>query len=172
MIVPGVPAWAVTGDASHRRNVVTSIMLQETELEAHNLRLIEKYARMSDAEQRVDLFHCGDADIVIVACNTPARIAKGAVSALRARGIKAGLFRPITIWPFPIRALAPLLARAARLVVVEASDGQLEDELRLAVSHAYAAAPPIEHVRRYGGMLPSQDEIVAHVSTACIRGAA
>jgi pyruvate/2-oxoacid:ferredoxin oxidoreductase alpha subunit len=153
----------VAGDAAHRSNVVTSIYLSEPELEARNLLLIDKYARIADAEQRADLFGCDDADVLLVACNTPARMAKGAVSELRARGVKAGLFRPITIWPFPVRALAPLLRRAQRIVVVEASHGQLEDELRLALSHADLAVPAIDHVRRYGGMLPSQHEIVTAV---------
>jgi len=163
MVVPGVPEWAVTGDAAHRQNVVTSIYLSDLELEAHNQHLVEKYTRIADAEQRADLFRCDDAEVVLIACNTPARMARGAVSALRARGVKAGLFRPVTLWPFPIRPLMPLLDRAPRLVVVEASYGQLEDELRLALSHAGAAVPPLDRVRRYGGSLPSQDEIVARV---------
>jgi pyruvate/2-oxoacid:ferredoxin oxidoreductase alpha subunit/NAD-dependent dihydropyrimidine dehydrogenase PreA subunit len=166
MVVPGVPEWAVTGDAAHRPNAISSIHLSDAELEAHNLHLVAKYARIAAAEQRADLFECHDAEVVLVACNTPARMAKGAVSALRARGVKAGLFRPITLWPFPIDALAPLAARARRLVVIEASNGQLEDELRLALSHANATSPPIEHIRRYGGMLPSQDEIVARIVPA------
>jgi pyruvate/2-oxoacid:ferredoxin oxidoreductase alpha subunit len=82
---------------------------------------------------------------------------------LRSRGIRAGLFRPITLWPFPIDALAPLLVSARRIVVVEASPGQLEDELRLAVSHAGIDAPPIASVRRMGGVLPGQREIVERI---------
>jgi pyruvate/2-oxoacid:ferredoxin oxidoreductase alpha subunit len=115
-------------------------------------------------EQRADLFEFEDAEVLIVACNTPARMAKGAVRALRQEGVKAGLFRPITLWPFPIAKLEPLLHNAERIVVVEASNGQLEDELRLALSHAgLHGHPPIESVRRFGGILPQQSEIVAHV---------
>ena len=77
--------------------------------------------------------------------------------------MRAGLFRPITLWPFPIDALLPVIHRARRIVVVEASSGQLEDEVRLALSHAEVHAPPISHVRRQGGILPSQAEIVEHV---------
>jgi pyruvate/2-oxoacid:ferredoxin oxidoreductase alpha subunit len=87
-------------------------------------------------------------------------MAKGAVEALRAAGVAAGLFRPQTVWPFPVRALLPLLDRAREIVVVEASSGQLEDELRLALSHAGVAPPALRHVRRHGGILPSQREIV------------
>jgi len=160
MVKPGLPAWAVSGDAAHRGNLINSIYLSEPDLEAHNLHLFEKYARMQDAEQRADLYRCEDADVIVVACNTPARMAKGAVEAARKQGVRAGLFRPQTLWPFPTRLLEPLLERARRIVVVEASNGQVEDELRLALSHAgVTAPPPIEHVRRYGGMLPSQAEI-------------
>jgi pyruvate/2-oxoacid:ferredoxin oxidoreductase alpha subunit/NAD-dependent dihydropyrimidine dehydrogenase PreA subunit len=163
MIRPGLPAWAVHGDAPHRGNLVSSIRLSEADLEAHNVHLGEKYAAMAATEARADLYATEDADVLLVAANTPARMSKGAVEALRAEGVRAGLFRPQTLWPFPVGALAPLLGRLRRLVVVEASAGQLEDELRLALSHADLPAPPIDHVRRQGGVLPSQAEIVAAV---------
>jgi pyruvate/2-oxoacid:ferredoxin oxidoreductase alpha subunit len=87
-------------------------------------------------------------------------MAKGAVEIARAEGLRAGLFRPITLWPFPIKALADILPQMKRVIVVEGGPGQLEDELRLAVSHAGLKTPPIEHVRRHGGILPSQQEIL------------
>jgi len=160
IVTPGVPEWAVTGDAAHRPNLISSIFMKETELEAMNQQLLRTYASMHDREPRADLFECEDAELVIVACNTPARMAKGAVGTLRGLGIKAGLFRPLTLWPFPIRMLAPILDKARRLVVVEASGGQLEDELRLALSHADARHVEIDRVTRLGGMMPSHDEIV------------
>jgi len=164
MLRAGVPAWAVWGDRAHRGNLICSIDLAEEDLSIRNERLNEKYARIQAEEQRVDRYHCEDAEIVLVACNTPSRMAKGAVSELRARGVKAGLFRPLTLWPFPIDALRPLLATAKRLLVVEASSGQLEDEMRLAISHSGVAhVPPIEHVRTMGGLLPQQPEIVERV---------
>ncbi|HKQ61599.1 MAG TPA: 3-methyl-2-oxobutanoate dehydrogenase subunit VorB [Candidatus Polarisedimenticolaceae bacterium] len=164
LVRPGLPDWAVWGDAAHRGNLICSIFLSEADLEAHNVRLNEKYRRIAEAEQRADLFLAEDADVLLVACNTPARMAKGAVRELRARGIRAGLFRPITLWPFPIDALRGVLGRVRRIVVVEASPGQLEDELRLALSHAGVhAPPPITHVRRFGGVLPQQREIVEHI---------
>ena len=163
MVKPGLPEWAVFGDANHRANLINSIYLSEQDLENHNIRLNEKYRRMQ-AEQRADLFECGDAEVLIVACNTPARMAKGAVRALRHEGVKAGLFRPVTLWPFPIGKLEPLLTNAGRIVVVEASNGQLEDELRLALSHAGVSDHArIESIRHFGGMLPQQGEIVSHV---------
>jgi len=162
-VKPGVPGWAVTGDREHRRNLITSIYLAEADLEAHNLRLLEKYERMEQREARAERYRCEDAEILLVACNTPARMAKGAVETLRAQGIRAGLFRPVTLWPFPVRSLLPLVERARRLVVVEASAGQLEDELRLALSHAGVPTPAIESVRRLGGFLPALDAIVERV---------
>jgi pyruvate/2-oxoacid:ferredoxin oxidoreductase alpha subunit/NAD-dependent dihydropyrimidine dehydrogenase PreA subunit len=171
VVKPGLPSWAVWGDAEHRGNLICSIYLSEPDLEAHNERLNAKYARIAEYEQRADLFLCDDADVVLVACNTPARMAKGAVRELRARGIRAGLFRPVTLWPFPIDALRPIASRARRFVVVEASAGQLEDELRLALSHAAVGqGVVIDAVRRMGGVLPGQGEIVERV--VALEGAA
>jgi pyruvate/2-oxoacid:ferredoxin oxidoreductase alpha subunit/NAD-dependent dihydropyrimidine dehydrogenase PreA subunit len=163
MVKPGLPEWAVWGDREHRRNLISSIQLAEGDLEQHNLHLDRKYAAMTENEQRADLFRCEDADVLVVACNTPARMAKGAVETLRGQGVRAGLFRPVSLWPFPVELLAPLLPRAERIVVVEASSGQLEDELRLALSRAGIPTPPIDHVRHRGGVLPAQAEIVERV---------
>lgn len=164
MIEPGIPDWAVHGDELHRGNLINSIRLDEGDLEEHNQWLIEKYRSMSDAEQRSDSFLCEDADWLIVASNTPARIAKGAVQELRQMGVKAGLFRPVSLWPFPIDALKIHLRHARGLLMVEAGAGQLEDELRLAVSHADVRLPgSIERVQHYGGVLPQAREIVDKV---------
>ncbi len=161
LVKPGLPAWAVHGDARHRGNLITSIHLSEADLEAHNVHLNAKYRRIAEREQRADLFHCDDADWLVVACNTPARTARGAVRAMRRQGIKAGLFRPVTLWPFPVRPLLPLLERARGVVVVEASPGQLEDEMRLALSYSSAGRlPRIERVQHFGGVMPQQQEIV------------
>jgi len=164
MVKPGVPEWAVYGDRSHRRNLICSIDLDPVELEGRNIRLNQKYAEIAANEQRADLYSCDDAEILVVACNTPSQLAKGAVKELRDEGLRVGLLRPITLWPFPINDLLSVLGHSKHLVVVEASSGQLEDELRLALSHAGVHAPPrISHVRRMGGILPSQSEIVAHL---------
>ena len=160
MVAPGLPGWAVAGDAEHRRNLVSSIHLAEADLQEHNLRLLEKYARIAATEQRANLYKVDDAQVLIVACNTPARMAKGAVRALRARGVRAGLFRPLTLWPFPIDVLRRVLRPDVSVLVVEAGDGQLEDELRLALSLAGLATPRLAHLRRYGGVLPTTAEIV------------
>jgi pyruvate/2-oxoacid:ferredoxin oxidoreductase alpha subunit len=163
MIDPGLPAWAVWGDASHRRNLISSIDLDEHDLERRNQRLLDKYAAMQ-AEARWESYLVEDADVLLVACNTPARAAKGAVRALRATGVNVGLFRPVTVWPFPHAPLQALMKHVDRVVVVEASAGQLEDELRNSLSRAgLARLPAITHVRHMGGVLPQQSEIVEHV---------
>ena len=125
-----------------------------------------------DLTRYADLFLTDGAEVVLVACNTPARMAKGAVRALRDQGVRAGLFRPLTIWPFPIDSLRALLRPGVSLLVVEASDGQLEDELRLALSRAGLPAPPIASLRRYGGVLPRSSEIVEKaLEVASLEGA-
>ena len=164
MIQPGLPAWAVHGDAMHRRNLICSIELNEADLERHNLHLNEKYERMRHHEQRAEAFHCDDAEIVVIACNTPSQMAKGAVQALRRQGLQVGLFRPLSLWPFPIHLMKPFWRSHQRFVVVEASNGQLEDEFRLAWSHAgMGATPRIDHVRHFGGVLPQLQEIMDKV---------
>ena len=169
LVRPGLPGWAVSGDGAHRGNAITSIDLSEPDQELHEQRLLAKYAAIARAEQRAERFRCEDADVLLVAANMPARLAKGAVEALRGEGIRAGLFRPQTLWPFPIDPLRPLLGRARHVVVVEASEGQLEDELRLALSHAGIEGTRISHVRRLGGILPSQREIAEAVRRVAAR---
>ncbi len=167
IVHPGLPAWAVPGDAAHRGNLVTSILLDPHDFEGHNRELVAKYARMIAAEQRAAPYLCDDAEVLLVACNTPSQLAKGAVRTLREQGVRAGLFRPQTLWPFPVEALKPFLGRARGIVVVEASDGQIEDEMRLAMSHAgVGAGIPITYVRRLGGVLPTQPEIVVAARAA------
>lgn len=163
MVKPGIPAWGVWGDRDHRRNLISSIYLSEADLESWNVHLNEKYESMK-SEQRAALYMCDDAEVVLVACTTPSRMAKGAVGALRAKGIKAGLFRPVTLWPFPIEKFRTVLPNAKRIVVVEASNGQLEDELKLALANAgIRNTPEIENVRHFGGVLPQLQEIVTKV---------
>jgi pyruvate/2-oxoacid:ferredoxin oxidoreductase alpha subunit len=166
MVKPGIPAWAVYGDLNHRGNLISSIQLQELDLEKFNVHLEEKYQAMQ-AEARAESYLTDDAEILLVACNTPARAAKGAVKSLRDQGIKAGLFRPITIWPFPVQQLQGLLPGTRHIVVVEANaGGQIMDELRLSMSQAgVEKLPPLTYVRRFGGMMPQQTEIVDHVNS-------
>lgn len=166
MVKPGIPKWAVYGDRDHRGNLITSIDLQEVDLEKFNQHLEAKYESMK-VEARGESSMTADAEVLLVAANTPARAAKGAMKSLRDQGIQVGLFRPVTIWPFPVEPLKALLPAIRRIVVVEANvGGQIENELRLNLSLAgVEKLPPITHVRRSGGMLPSQSEIVDHVKS-------
>jgi pyruvate/2-oxoacid:ferredoxin oxidoreductase alpha subunit len=159
MVEPGLPDWAVWGDADHRGNLISSIFQDWAELEQHNEKLSEKYRRMQRDEQRAKVFRTDDAEILVLACNTPARMAKAAVESLRREGVPVGLFQPISVWPFPIDLLRPLLERATQVIVVEASDGQLEDEARLALSHAGVSGVEFHHVRHMGGILPDEHEV-------------
>jgi pyruvate/2-oxoacid:ferredoxin oxidoreductase alpha subunit/NAD-dependent dihydropyrimidine dehydrogenase PreA subunit len=166
VVKPGIPKWAVYGDRDHRGNLISSIDLQEVDLEKFNRHLEAKYESMK-AEARAESSLTADAEVVLVAANTPARAAKGAMKVLRDLGMKVGLFRPITIWPFPVEPLKALLPTVRHVVLVEANEGgQIEDELRLALSLAgVEKLPPITHVRHSGGMLPQQSEIVDHVKS-------
>jgi pyruvate/2-oxoacid:ferredoxin oxidoreductase alpha subunit/NAD-dependent dihydropyrimidine dehydrogenase PreA subunit len=168
MIKPAIPAWAVNGTRERRNNLISSIFLSELDLEKHNAYLNDKYRRIAENEARCETFLTDDAEVLLIAANTPARASKGAVQDLRNQGIKAGLFRPITVWPFPIKQLLKEVAHVKRIVMVEASNGQLEDEVRLALSNAGCKdLPEISHVRHFGGVLPQQTEVVAHVK-ACL----
>jgi pyruvate/2-oxoacid:ferredoxin oxidoreductase alpha subunit len=159
MIEPGLPSWAVWGDAAHKHNLNTSIFQDWADLERHNEHISAKYREMEKNEQRATGYKMEDAETLVVACNTPARMAKAAVERLRREGMSVGLFQPVTIWPFPIDHLRPLLRHVKQILVVEASDGQLEDELRLALAKAGIDPVPIHHLRHMGGILPVDDEI-------------
>jgi pyruvate/2-oxoacid:ferredoxin oxidoreductase alpha subunit/NAD-dependent dihydropyrimidine dehydrogenase PreA subunit len=163
MVRPGLPGWAVWGDASHRGNLINSIYLAEADLEKHNQELNEKYDMIRRNEQRANLFRAEEAELLVISCSTPARMAKGAVEKLRGDGVPVGLFHPVTLWPFPIDKLRPLLGRAKDLLVVEASSGQLEDEVRLALSHADVHDVRVHHLRRMGGFLPQEHAIMEKV---------
>jgi pyruvate/2-oxoacid:ferredoxin oxidoreductase alpha subunit len=161
MIRPGLPSWAVWGDHAHRGNLISSIFQDWVELERHNEHLSAKYRTMAAREQRSKGYRTDGAETLVVACNTPARMAKAAVEQLRREGVPVGLFQPITLWPFPIDDLVPLATTAKRVLVVEASDGQLEDELRLAAHHRGLRGFDIHHLRHMGGVLPQASEVYA-----------
>ena len=107
MVQPGVPEWAVYGDRSHRGNLICSIRLSAEDLEDHNLHLNEKYERITANEQRADLYQCDDAEILLVACNTPSQLAKGAIKDLREKGYRVGLFSPSDALAISHRRPAP-----------------------------------------------------------------
>ena len=153
-------SWAVDGTAATRPNVVTSIFLNFDQQEAFNHQLQAKYAAVEAVEQDSEGYRMEDADIALVAYGISARIAQGAVDAARAEGIRAGLFRPKTLYPFPKDALNAFVARGGKqLISVEMSNGQMRDDLKLAIE----CRCPVHLANRLGGNLITQDEVLAKV---------
>ena len=148
--------WATDGNLGRARNVINSLYIVPQELEAHNLKLAEKYTAIAQRETRWESYRTDDADLVVVAYGTSARIGKAAVNEARRRGIRAGLIRPITLWPFPALALQKAARRTAAFLVVEMSMGQMVEDVR----GALCGVRPVHFYGRTGGMLPEAAEIV------------
>lgn len=150
-------AWCVRGDAATRANLVSSIVLDPAELERHNLKLDAKYREVAANEVRFEEYQTADADLVVVAYGIVSRIVYSTVDEARARGLKVGLLRPITLWPFPTARLSELAGHAKAFLSVELSTGQMVEDVRLAVN----GLRPVHFYGRCGGMVPTGDEIVA-----------
>lgn len=148
-------SWAVAGNAETRGNLVTSISLDFIDLERHNLMLQEKYHQVEENEVLWDGYRLEDADLVLVSYGISSRIARSAVDSARREGIRAGLFRPITLYPFPKGEIAQLAGRGCRFISVEMSNGQMRDDIRLA-----SGCRPVELVSRYGGNLIDTEQIM------------
>ena len=149
--------WASTGKPKNReRVVITSLELKPEAMEVRNIALQEKYRKIQENEVRFEMQHCDDAEYVIVAFGSAARIAEKSVEVARAEGIKVGLFRPITLWPFPEREVAQAAQGKKGVLVVEINAGQMVEDVRLAVN----GAVPVSHFGRLGGIVPEPDEIV------------
>jgi pyruvate/2-oxoacid:ferredoxin oxidoreductase alpha subunit len=153
------PPWAIRGDRESAGNLISSIYLEHHALEAHIRALKRKYDEIELRETRYQGYRLEDAELVLVAYGIVARIALSAVDAARARGIRAGLLRPITLWPFPSRALAELADRAHCFLALELSTGQMVEDVRLAVS----GRRPVLFYGRSGGVLPTVDEILTQI---------
>jgi len=149
--------WATTGKKAHRKqNVVTSLELNSEAMEANNLRFQEKYRVMQEKEVRYEEYLIDDADYVIVAFGSCARICHKAVEMAREAGIKVGLLRPITLFPFPIEPLAQLAKSKKGFLTVEMNAGQMVEDVRLSVN----GQKPVEFFGRLGGIVPTPDEVV------------
>ena len=154
--VPAKP-WATTGKpASRERNVITSLHIQPEKMEQINIHLQEKYRTIAVHETRCEHFLTDDAEYLIVAYGLAARIAQGAVEMARAQGIKAGLLRPMTLWPFPEKAIRMIAERVRGVLVVEMNAGQMVEDVRLAVE----GRAPVSFYGRMGGIIPAPDEVV------------
>jgi pyruvate/2-oxoacid:ferredoxin oxidoreductase alpha subunit len=158
-IQPRVPEWAVAGTAQSRGNLITSLRMDITDLETHVLALEAKYKRAEKSEARAEEWHAEDAEIVLVGYGIVGRILKAVTAEARAAGINVGLLRPITLYPFPTAHFERLARRARTFVVVEMSNGQLLEDVRLALN----GLRPVEFLNRVGGNVPSHDEVLALV---------
>jgi 2-oxoglutarate ferredoxin oxidoreductase subunit alpha len=151
--------WQADGAAGRLPRVVRSLHLQPDDLERHNQDLQAKYATISEREVRWTGESLDDAELVIVAYGTAARVARTAIARARAGGLRAGLFRPITLWPFPTEALRELADRTRAILVVELSAGQMVEDVRLAVE----GRTPVGFHGRTGGMVPSPGDVLAEL---------
>lgn len=158
---PPEPAkrWALTGAMGREPRMVRSLLLIIKELEERNLILQAKYERIRKTESRGEARLTDDCDILLVAYGTSARICKGVLEKLRAAGVRAGLFRPITLWPFPSDDVARLAARARAVLCVEMSSGQMVEDVRLAVD----GKVPVYFEGRMGGSIPEEKAIIATI---------
>ena len=158
--LPSIDTWATTGrKGREEHNTLNSLYIEPELCDVHNQNLAAKYALMEKNEVRWEEVQCDDAELVITAYGTPARIALTAIDVLRAEGYKVGLFRPVTIWPFPEKALHDLAAKDHVKVFLDtemSSTGQMIDDIRLAVE----GQKPIYYTGRAGGVIPAVEEIV------------
>jgi pyruvate/2-oxoacid:ferredoxin oxidoreductase alpha subunit len=161
-IVPEPPEWAVCGNAQTRSNLITSIYLAPEELERHIHHLEQKYARARHSVLLYEKYKAEDAEIITVGYGIVSRILKTAVDGARAQGVKAGLFRPITLWPFPAEPLSVLADWAHCFLTVELSTGQLVEDVRLAIE----GERPVLLYSRFGGIVPTAEELVEQILKA------
>lgn len=149
--------WATTGKHGRgHRNVVTSLELESPKMEENNLRFQRTYAKIQENEVRYEEYYTDDADYIIVAFGSVARICLKAIEDARAAGLKIGLLRPITLWPFPTKQIAALSERVKGMLVVELNAGQMVEDVRLAVEGRI----PVFHFGRMGGMIPNPTEVL------------
>ena len=153
------PDWALTGAKDRPRNIITSVYLGGNALEQVNLRLQAKLKRISTAEVRYEEYMTADADILIVAFGTVARIAKTAVRQARQQGIRVGLLRSISLFPFPLVQLDKLARSVEAVLVVEMNAGQMVDDVRLGVN----GRVPVDFLGHTGGVVPLPAEIVGRL---------
>lgn len=150
-------SWATTGKpASRNRNIITSLELDSGRQEKFNLKLIEKYKTISENEVRCEEFMMDDAEYMLVAYGSSSRICQKAIELARQQGIKVGLLRPITLYPYPTKIIQSHLSHLKGVMAVEMSAGQMVEDVRLAVNGAI----PVEHYGRMGGIIPSPNEVV------------
>lgn len=162
-----ISPWATVGKSPDRqRNIITSLDLDPSKQEKHVNKLSEKYKEISKNEVRYEKIMCDDADYILIAYGSSSRICQKSVQLAREKGIKVGLFRPISLYPFPSKAIKELAHKAKAMLVVEMSLGQMVEDVKLAVECGIR----VEHYGRTGGIIPSPSEIVSVLEQKIIGG--
>lgn len=162
--LPAKP-WAATGKTADRKqNILYSLKMsgRDGELKEHNEKLFANYQKIHDTESAYEAYMCDDADVVLTAYGTSARVCKKAVKLLREQGIKAGLFRPITLWPFPEKQLEDACKNAKKILTVEMSMGQMVQDIKLYSGHKPA---DVDFYGEPGGIIPKVDVIIEKVKS-------
>ena len=158
--------WAATGKAKDRKpNIITSLELKPEAMEINNLRFQAKYRQIEENEVRFEEINCEDAEYLIIAFGSMARIGQKAMELAREKGIKVGILRPITLWPFPTKAIAAYADKVKGMLVTELNAGQMIEDVRLAVNGKIK----VEHFGRLGGIVPDPDEIVTALEEKIIK---
>jgi len=155
-IIDKYGSWALTGKKGRKQNVITSLHLEAEQMESQVRGLFKKYEQMEAEDMRYETFQCEDAEYLIVAYGSSARIAQKTVELGRAKGIKIGLLRPITLYPFPKKPLFELADQVKGVLSVEMNMGQMVEDVRLAVEHKV----PVEHFGRTGGVIHTPEQIL------------
>jgi pyruvate/2-oxoacid:ferredoxin oxidoreductase alpha subunit len=148
--------WALYADKASKHNLISSIYLDPNELEAHNRKLQDKYKLIEENETLSESFMLADAEYVLIGYGIVSRVLKTAAEKLRQQGIKAGMLRPITLFPFPSNEITALAERNCRFFVVEMSNGQMLQDVKLAV----LGKSPIDFYNRMGGVVPTTEEVI------------
>ena len=154
-IAEPVKPWAVCGTKETRKNLISSIYLEPAELEAHVRKLDAKYKKAAEVEARHELYCAEDPEVLLVGYGITSRVLRTVVDRVRKEGVRAGLFRPVTLWPFPAEALRKAARRAQMVLVVEMSTGQMVEDVRLALD----GRVNVEFYGRTGGNVPLEDEV-------------
>lgn len=166
-IVERYGSWATTGKTPNRqRNIITSLDLDANRQEQFNLKLQRKYREIEENETRFELINCDDAEYILVAYGSSSRICQKAVDLCREKGIKVGLLRPITLFPFPTKAIQSFVGKVKGFLTVEMSAGQMVEDVRLAVNGQCR----VEHFGHMGGVIPSPNEVVKALEDNFIKG--
>lgn len=151
--------WALTGCKGRKPNIIRSLLLAEGELEKHNIELQEKFSNIRKSETRFETFNIKDSDIILVAYGSMARIAKAGMVLARAKGLKAGLVRPISLWPFPAKIIEEAAGRTKKFLVIEMSAGQMVEDVMISVK----GKAEVFFYGRMGGGIPTEEEVLKRI---------